>query len=140
MKVFFSGSIRGGRQLISTYEHIINFVKSSGHTVLSEHVGVRNLEKVEEKMSEQEIFEKDIGWIEESDCVIADVTVPSVGVGYEVCHALAVGKPVLCVYEVGAKASAMVLGNTSEFITVRSYSEMGEVKKIVREFLEKVDV
>lgn len=139
MKVFFSGSIRGGRQLLPTYEHIINFVKSQDHTVLSEHVGKRNLEKVEEKMSEQEIFEKDVGWIEESDCVIADVTVASVGVGYEVCHALAIGKPVLCVYEVGAKASAMVLGNTSEYITVKSYSGLGEVEGIVREFIEGLE-
>ena len=138
MKVFFSGSIRGGRQLLPTYEHIINFIKSQGHAVLSEHVGKRNLEKVEEKMSEEEIFEKDVGWIEESDCVIADVTVASVGVGYEVCHALAVGKPVLCVYEVGAKASAMVLGNTSELISVKAYSGMDEVVGIVGEFLERV--
>ena len=138
MKVFFSGSIRGGRQLLPTYEHIINFIKSQGHVVLSEHVGKRELDKVEENMSEQEIFEKDVGWVEESDCVIADVTIASVGVGYEVCHALAVGKPVLCVYEVGAKASAMVLGNTSEFIGVREYSGLDEVVGIVGEFLEKV--
>jgi nucleoside 2-deoxyribosyltransferase len=139
MKVFFSGSIRGGRQLISTYEHIINFIKSQGHTVLSEHVAMPKLEKVEEKMSEEEIFNKDVGWIEDSDCVMADVTVASVGVGYEVCHALNCGKPVLCVYEVGAKASAMVLGNTSELIQVKGYSGLGEVEGIVREFLEKVD-
>lgn len=138
MKVFFSGSIRGGRQLLPTYEHIIDFIKSQGHVVLSEHVGKRELDKVEENMSEQEIFEKDVGWVEESDCVIADVTIASVGVGYEVCHALAVGKPVLCVYEVGAKASAMVLGNTSEFISVREYSGLDEVEGIVGEFLEKV--
>ena len=139
MKVFFSGSIRGGRQLLPTYEHIINFIKSQGHAVLSEHVGKRNLEKVEEKMSEEEIFEKDVGWIEESDCVIADVTVASVGVGYEVCHALAVGKPVLCVYEVGAKASAMVLGNTSELISVKAYSGLEEVEGIVGEFIRFLD-
>ena len=139
MKVFFSGSIRGGRQLLPTYEHIINFIKSQGHAVLSEHVGKRNLEKVEEKMSEEEIFEKDVGWIEESDCVVADVTVASVGVGYEVCHALAVGKPVLCVYEKGAKASAMVLGNTSELISVRAYSGLDGVVGIVGEFIRFLD-
>ena len=139
MKVFFSGSIRGGRQLLPTYEHIINFIKSQGHIVLSEHVGKRNLEKVEEKMSEEEIFEKDVGWIEESNCVIADVTVASVGVGYEVCHALVVGKPVLCVYEKGAKASAMVLGNTSELISVKEYSGLDEVEGIVGEFIRFLD-
>ena len=56
------------------------------------------------------------------------------------CHALAVGKPVLCVYEVGAKASAMVLGNTSELIRVKRYSGFYEVEGMVREFLEKVRI
>ena len=59
--------------------------------------------------------------------------------GCGVCNALAVGKPVLCLYEKGAKASAMVLGNTSELISVRAYSALDEVVGIVGEFLETVD-
>lgn len=133
MKLFFSGSIRGGRQLISTYEHIISFLRSNGHIVLSEHVASETLEKAEARMSEQEIFEKDIRWIEESDILIADITVPSIGVGYEICHAVSTGRPVLCVYKEGTKASAMVLGNKD--VIAKPYSNFEELENILREFL-----
>ncbi|VVB87141.1 2'-deoxynucleoside 5'-phosphate N-hydrolase 1 [uncultured archaeon] len=133
MKIFFAGSIRGGRQLIPMYEYIINFLKSHNYIIISEHVASQALEKVEAKMSEEGIFQKDIDWIQESDCVIAEVTVPSIGVGYEICHAVHHKKPVLCIYQEGARASAMVLGN--ENVTARSYSNKKELEKILLDFL-----
>lgn len=139
MKIFFAGSIRGGRQLIPTYLYIIDFLKSHDCTIISEHVASQVLEETEAKMTEEEIFEKDTTWIEESDCVVADVTVPSTGVGYEICHAAAHKKPVLCVYEKGAKVSAMVLGNTSKYVTAMSYSDKKQLEGILQDFLEKIE-
>lgn len=134
MKIFFAGSIRGGRQLMPLYQYIIHFLKSSNHTIISEHVASQDLEKVEAKMSEEEIFEKDMNWIEKADCVIAEVTIPSTGTGYEICHAVNLGKPVLCVYEEGANVSAMVLGN--KFVTAKSYSDLTQLEKILLHFLK----
>jgi len=135
MKIFFAGSIRGGRQLIPTYQYIIRFLKSRNFTVISEHVAAEGLEKVEARMTEQEIYEKDANWIEESDRVVADITVPSIGVGYEICHAVKHNKPVLCVYQEGAKASAMVLGNSRGYVTAKSYSDKNQLEEILLEFL-----
>ncbi len=133
MKIFFAGSIRGGRQLIPTYRYIIRFLKSRNFTVISEHVAAEGLEKVEARMTEQEIYEKDANWIEESDRVVAEITVPSVGVGCEICHAVKHNKPVLCVYQEGTKASAMVLGNSK--VTAKSYSNKNQLEEILLEFL-----
>ena len=135
MKIFFAGSIRGGRQLIPTYQYIINFLKSRDYSVISEHVAAEGLEKVEATMTEQEIYEKDANWVEESDCVIADITVPSIGVGYEICHAIKHKKPVLCVYQEGANASAMVLGNSTGYVTAKPYSDKKQLEEILLEFL-----
>ncbi len=137
MKIFFAGSIRGGRQLIPTYQYIIRFLKSRNYTVISEHVAAEGLEKVESEITEQEIYEKDANWVEESDCVVAEITVPSIGVGYEICHAAKHKKPVLCLYETGANASAMVLGNTTGYVTSSSYSDKKQLEEIMLEFLEK---
>ncbi|GFO98213.1 nucleoside 2-deoxyribosyltransferase [groundwater metagenome] len=137
MKIFFAGSIRGGRQLIPTYQYIIRFLKSRNYTVISEHVAAEGLEKVEAKMTEQEIYEKDANWIEESERVIAEITVPSIGVGYEICHAVKHRKPVLCVYQEGAKASAMALGNTSGYVTAKPYSDKKQLEEILLNFLKK---
>ena len=135
MKIFFAGSIRGGRQLIPTYQYIIRFLKSRNFTVISEHVAAEGLEKVEASMTEQEIFEKDAKWVEESDRVVAEITVPSIGVGYEICHAVKHKKPVLCVYQEGTKASAMVLGNSTGYVTAKSYSNKNQLEEILLEFL-----
>ncbi|MBU4076055.1 MAG: nucleoside 2-deoxyribosyltransferase [Euryarchaeota archaeon] len=135
MKIFFAGSIRGGRQLIPTYRYIIGLLKSMNYTVISEHVAAEGLQKVEAKMTEQEIYEKDANWIEESDRVIAEITVPSIGVGYEICHAAKHKKPVLCLYEDGANASAMVLGNTTGYVTAKSYSDRKQLDEILLNFL-----
>ena len=134
-KIFFAGSIRGGRQLIPTYQCIIRFLKSRDYTVISEHVAAEGLEKVEATMTEQEIYEKDANWVQESDCMIADITVPSIGVGYEICHAIKHKKPVLCVYQEGANASAMVLGNSTGYVTAKSYSDKKHLEEILLEFL-----
>lgn len=136
MKLFFAGSIRGGRQLMPRYQHIIDFLRSHNFTVLSEHVASKNLEITEARMSEEEIFEKDIHWVEEADCVIADVTVPSIGTGYEICHAVSSKKPVLCIYEKGAKASAMILGNAH--VTAISYIDMKNLEEILLDYLKKI--
>jgi nucleoside 2-deoxyribosyltransferase len=136
MKIFFAGSIRGGRQLIPTYQYIIRFLKSMNYTVISEHVAASGLEKAEAKMTEQEIYEKDVNWIEESDRVVAEITVPSIGVGYEICHAVKHQKPVLCVYQEGTKASAMVLGNSTGYVTAKSYSNKKQLEEILEEFLK----
>ncbi len=69
MKIFIAAAIRGGRQLISTYVHIIRFLSSKNYKVISEHVASQDLEQAEAKMTEQEIFEKDTRWIEESECI-----------------------------------------------------------------------
>ncbi len=135
MKIFFAGSIRGGRQLMPTYQYIIRFLKHRNYTVISEHVAAEGLEKVEAKMSEQEIYEKDANWIKVCDRVIAEITVPSIGVGYEICHAVKHKKPVLCVYQEGAKASAMVLGNTTGYVTAKSYSDKKQIEEILLDFL-----
>ncbi len=137
MKIFFAGSIRGGRHLIPTYQYIIRFLKYRDYTVISEHVAAEGLEKIEAKMTEQEIYEKDSNWVEESDCVVAEITVPSIGVGYEICHAAKHKKPVLCLYESGANASAIVLGNTTGYVIAKAYSDKKQLEEIILEFLEK---
>ena len=140
MKIFFAGSIRGGRQLIPTYQHIIRFLKHRNYTVISEHVAAEGLEKVEAEMSEQEIYEKDANWIKVCDRVIAEITVPSIGVGYEICHAVKHQKPVLCVYQEGAKASAMVLGNTTGYVTAKSYADKKQLEEILLDFLTTMNI
>ncbi|WP_369799604.1 nucleoside 2-deoxyribosyltransferase [Methanosarcina sp. MTP4] len=134
-KIFLSGSIRGGRQLLPVYRLIYETLEGAGAEVVSWHVVDPELEKVESAMTEEEIYARDLGLLAKSDAMLAEVTVPSLGVGYEVCRALVLGIPVLCLHRPDAAVSAMLLGNPEPGIRVRVYSDEGELRKILMEFL-----
>lgn len=136
MKVFFSGSIRGGRELLSVYQHLCTLIVSLGHEVLSEHVADEGLEKMESLMTEQEIFARDMFLLEHSVCLVAEVTLPSIGVGYEICSAVQKNMPVLCLYKEGSNVSAMVQGNPG--VIVQRYSATEELKTILTSFFLQV--
>ncbi len=127
MKIFFAGSIRGGRGMLSEYKQIVLLLKELGHTIVSEHVANSRLEEAEAKLTDEEIFRSDIRYIDDCDCLVAEVTMPSTGTGYEICYAVAKGKKVVCIYKEGANVSAMVLGNKG--VKVISYRNMEELKK-----------
>ena len=137
-RVFLSGSMRGGRRLVETYRFMADVMLSEGVEVLSEHVARKMVFDDERKMSEQEIFMRDVGGIQQCDCLVAEVSVHSIGVGYEICHAVCLEKPVLCVYEHGSIVSAMVLGNKG--VVAQSYNDPDELRQIVLGFVGSVEL
>ncbi|HIH44750.1 MAG TPA: deoxyribonucleoside 5'-monophosphate N-glycosidase [Candidatus Methanoperedenaceae archaeon] len=126
MRIFFAGSIRGGRQLRPLYREIICLLSDMGHEIVSEHVASETLLEAEAKMSDREIFESDIRFIDECECMVAEVTMPSTGVGYEICYAVESNKKVVCLYKAGTNVSAMVTGNSR--ITSIPYAVIEELK------------
>jgi nucleoside 2-deoxyribosyltransferase len=134
-KIFLSGSIRGGRQLLETYRFMYDILEEAGAEVLSWHVADPELEKIEMRMTEEEIYARDMNLLVKSDALIAEVTVPSTGVGYEICRALVQGIPILCLYSQNAAVSAMVLGNPDRLLEARAYSDKASLKKFITDFI-----
>ncbi|HET8686084.1 MAG TPA: deoxyribonucleoside 5'-monophosphate N-glycosidase, partial [Methanosarcina sp.] len=78
---------------------------------------------------------RDMGLLVKSDALIAEVTVPSTGVGYEICRALVQGIPVLCLFSPNAAVSAMVLGNPDPLLEAKAYPDKASLKNIINDFL-----
>jgi len=135
MKIFLSASIRGGRHMLHVYTKILELLQSHGHDVLSSHVADPQLEEKESIMTEQEIYERDMNLLTRSECVIAEVSIPSIGVGYEICRALQLGLPVLCLYSPHSNVSAMILGNSSAMLTGKEYASYQEMRERILDFL-----
>ena len=96
MKIYFAGSIRAGRGDKNTYFKIIEYLKKYGQ-VLTEHVGDGNLTNSGEKnISGEEIYKRDMSWLKEADVFVAEISTPSLGVGYEIAKAEEWGKRILC--------------------------------------------
>ena len=137
MKIYFAGSIRGGRDEADNYLKIIDHLTQYGE-VLTEHVGLKNIEKNDQKNTDSYIFQRDISWLKTSDLMIADVTVPSLGVGYEIGFAERLNIPILCIYNPNStkSLSAMVLGNKT--FTCRKYNNVTEAKLLIDKFISSI--
>jgi nucleoside 2-deoxyribosyltransferase len=137
MKLYFSCSLTGGRQDQPMYAALVKHLLSLGHEVLTAHLASPEVMAEEAVVDPVAVYQRDIGWVEACDAVIAEVSTPSHGVGYEVAYALYQGKPVLCCYRAGAQVSKMIIGNTMPRIMVRAYRDEAEAIGILEEFLSQ---
>ncbi|XP_028279004.1 5-hydroxymethyl-dUMP N-hydrolase [Parambassis ranga] len=142
MKIYFCGSIRGGRDDVDLYRKIVQKLQSYG-SVLTEHVSSPELtERGEDAAAagDQAIHDRDVDWLRQSDVIVAEVTQPSLGVGYELGRAVDMKKKIFCLFRPssGRALSAMIRGaaNGDEFV-VRDYSE-DEVESILEEFFSRL--
>ena len=126
-KVYFAGSIRGGRQDAALYGEMIAYLEKKGCRVLTEHVGLESLQAEGERtMTEEEIFQRDMAWLMESELVVAECTTPSHGVGYELGRAREMGKPVHIFYDLTRGRLSAMLAGDSAFI-LHPYTTRQEV-------------
>lgn len=116
-KIYFAGSIRGGRQDAELYNKIITLLKQN-NIVLTEHVGNPNLSNLEtdttmaDAQRDAAIYTRDTEWLKQSDLVIAECTTTSHGVGYELAYAEKLNIPCHIFYnKTRCRLSAMLTGN-----------------------------
>ena len=112
--IYFSGSISGGRGDVATYRRIVAALESEGHRVLAGSVAADHIGAEGDPLTAREIFERDVRWIEEADVLVAEVSTPSTGVGYEIAAArYRYGMPVICLYRPAftKRCTAMVAGD-----------------------------
>jgi hypothetical protein len=134
-KVYFAGSIRGGRVDAALYHRIIEYVQRTD-TVLTEHVGSTKLNLVEQGRSKDAlIYDRDTAWLRECDVVIAECTCPSLGVGYELAYAEKLGKPCHIFYDKSkTQLSAMLTGDP--YFCIHPYSTEEEIYPVIDELLK----
>jgi len=135
LKIYFAGSIRGGRADAALYAELITYLQTKGE-VLTEHIGIPDLTaNGEAGLSDLDIYNRDMTWLLSSDIIVAEVTHPSLGVGFEIAKATSAGKRVLCLYrtEPDKRLSAMIAGCND--VTVVSYQTLNEAKHIIDNYL-----
>lgn len=131
MKIYFAGSIRGGRVDTQLYHRMIEHIKKN-HIVLTEHVGDISLQ---ESTTDREIYAQDTAWLREADLVIAECTCPSLGVGYELAYAEAHGVPCHIFFDrAKTHLSAMLTGD--DYYHIYPYDNEAEIYPVLDEILE----
>jgi nucleoside 2-deoxyribosyltransferase len=133
--IYFAASISGGRGDQAIYSQIIQLLRGHG-TVLTEHFGDPNLTAAGESLTDAAIHDRDIAWLRQADVLVAEVTTPSLGVGYEIGRAIEWGKRVVCLYRSseGRRLSGMIAG--CDAIEVHRYTDVAQLPALLQAALE----
>ena len=147
ISIYFAGSIAGGRDNVELYGQIIEHLENYGE-VLTKYIGDKKLSSLGENLSDSEIYERDADLLNMANVVVAEVTTPSLGVGFEIGKTLernewlaknfgAYGKRILCLHRPsdGKRLSAMIAG--CKGLTLREYANMKEARKHIDNFFGK---
>lgn len=134
MIVYCAGAIKGDISYQNFYKEIISIVKSFNHTAISD---LNKEFREQQAMTDAQIFERDLNWLKESDLMIAEVSGPSLGVGYEIAYAINVVKiPILALHHADVKrVSSIIAGCTSELFLYKEYKSAAEIRKHIEDFL-----
>ncbi len=135
MNIYFACSITGGREFEPVYQAIVHALTEDRHMVPTAHLAESSVMALESVVSPQEVYARDVAWIRDCDVLIAEVSMPSHGVGYEIAFALGLGKTVLALYQEKRTISKMISGNPDVNLVVKSYRTPEDATLQIRKFL-----
>ncbi|MCR4326319.1 MAG: nucleoside 2-deoxyribosyltransferase [Candidatus Roizmanbacteria bacterium] len=136
MKVYFTGSIVGKNEYLKDYQRIIDILHQQGCEVQSDHImqsspsSIRMLKR-EERLAFHAKLER---WIQDCDCVVANVSFPSISVGYEIAMALHQNKPVLVLHALGTKAPNLLADSKNDYVICEAYTQHS-LPELIEEFI-----
>ncbi len=135
MNIYFACSITGGRQDELVYQALVTALQKNGHHVPTALLASPEVMPLEGVVLPQDVYARDVRWISECDMLLAEVSTPSHGVGYEIGYALSLGKKVLCLYHQGRKVSKMILGNPHPMLTIHPYETPEQAVQVLIDYL-----
>jgi len=135
MNIYFACSLTGGRDDEKIYQIITDHLIDSGHQVPTAFLAQFNIMANESDSSPVEIYTRDAAWIQACDALIAEVSTPSHGVGYEIGYALNLDKPVLGLYRIDTRISKMISGNPDARLTIQPYATPDDAIALINKFL-----
>jgi 2'-deoxynucleoside 5'-phosphate N-hydrolase len=134
MKIYFGFTVAGDRSGIDAARKIVHRLEEMGHEVLTRHLVSDSAWEADRSISPQDVYRRDMAWLEQCDVFIAEVSGSSFGLGFEVGYLLgATSKKVVLLYrrEMERKVSLLITGNTHANCTLTPYDTVEEVERFI---------
>ena len=141
MNIYLACTVRGDRTAVGTARALADAIEGLGHTLLTRHLLEDDADSREGALTEREVFERDLRWLEAADVLIAEGSGSSYGVGFEVGYVIGraarTGQRVLLLYDISRRPfiSRLIAGNTHPACTTYPYRSAGDLLQFVRVFL-----
>ena len=88
MRIYLACTVRGDRGTIEAARHINERLMALGHEVLTSHLLRDDVETVENRTTDRDVFDRDLQWLDTADVLVAEASGSSYGVGFEVGYIL----------------------------------------------------
>lgn len=142
MNVYLACTVRGDRGGLTTARAMAARLHEHGHTVVTTHLLADDVEAAESALSERDVYERDISWLDACELLVAEASGSSYGVGFEVGYVLGrsaqSGQRVLLVYDAARQAhvSRLIAGNVHPNCTVHAYRGTEELGQFIDRYLQ----
>ncbi len=134
MKIYFGFTVAGDRSGVDAARKIVHLLEERGHEVLTRHLVSDHAWDTDRSISPQDVFRRDMGWLDQCELFIAEVSGSSFGLGFETGYLLgATNKKVVLLYrrDLEKRVSLLITGNTHANCTLVPYSSIEEVEKYI---------
>lgn len=142
MTIYLAFTVRGHRGALEAARALSELLQQKGHHVLTTHLLADDADVDEGTLTEQQVYDRDIRWLESADLLIAEASGSSYGVGFEVGYVLGrsaqTGQRVLLVFDEARRPviSRMVPGMNHSACAVRAYRDPAELLDLVEAYLQ----
>ena len=137
MKIYLACTVRGDRGGVAAGRTICERLVAHGHAVLTTHLLADDVEAAESRLTEADVFHRDIEWLSQCDVLVAEASGSSYGVGFEVGYVLGrasqTGQRVVLFYDRARRGaiSRLITGNRDAACTTFEYSSIAELAAFV---------
>src|SRR6266850_1725767 len=136
MQIYFGFTVAGNRSSVEAARRMVNILEAMGHRVLTRHLVQDDAWESDRLISPQDVYTRDMKWLQECDCFIAEVSGSSFGLGFETGYVLgATRKKVVLFYrrDLEKKISLLITGNAHPACTLVPYADFGELEVFVKD-------
>jgi hypothetical protein len=141
LKIYLACTVRGDRSAVVGLRALVAALEADGHEILTKHLLDDNVEGAESRLSEREVYERDVAWLDACDLLIADASGSSFGVGFEVGYVLGRAdrsrQSVLLLYRADRRPliSRLISGNSHPRCTTIAYTDASDLPNRIASLL-----
>jgi nucleoside 2-deoxyribosyltransferase len=137
MRIYLACTVRGDRGGLEAARALAGLLERRGHEVLTTHLLADDADAAEAALTERDVFDRDIAWLESADMLIAEASGSSYGVGFEVGYVLGraavTGQQVVLLYRADRRphVSRLIAGNCHGACTTYAYRDAEDLVRFV---------
>src|SRR5687768_3825804 len=133
MIIYLACTVRGDRGAVAAARALCGLLEAAGHSVLTKHLLDDDVDTAEAVLTERDVFERDLQWLEAADLLVAEASGSSYGVGFEVGYVLGraerTGQRVILLFNEGRRpaVSRLISGNSHPACSAYAYRSIEDL-------------